>query len=632
MKSVFQSVGKSIKGSQAKLGADLAMRLSENLKKAEASERFASLIERLSLDDAQSSLFLYLWIWQESKESLHEITNLISLDEAQLSVLEDKQLIELNGIYGVQIRAVVADYLSGRQRLDPSLQWFLTLEDNQASYELWKPEDKTIAKGLLNQPNVVIEASGSDFAEACAMMASVSEDVGRRLYSIDLSALENARFTADFHKICGEAATYVYIWGGAVIFSASEETMARTVLRYLSAKGIPAIVFSEKKTNYLNHTFSINLTHAAKISNGAFWAFEAKALGVTLDESTIEQLESVFSLGRIATRNALMEYKLLDRKTAGFTALAAISRKYTSQALNDYAKRIQPRYGWDDIILPPVTKQKLREVSHYISSLSRIEKDWSFRKRHNRGHGVTILLKGHSGTGKTMAAEVLAQAVGMDLYQVDLASVTSKYIGETQKNLSKIFAAAKQSAGVLFFDEGEMLFSKRSDVESSNDKYANLEVNFLLQEIESFDGVVIISTNNSHMIDSAFLRRIMFDIEFPRPSAVTRKTIWEKHLSGGIPLDKDVDLDFLATLPLSGGIIYNIVKRAAGLASAQQGSDRTVRMRDLLHGVQREYQKADIPIEREVFGIYWRYVSPEWEVVNVSRKARSKAQIIEEML
>jgi AAA+ superfamily predicted ATPase len=581
--------------------------------------RLQDLCRRLQLSEIESRLLtqLYAQRHQSNDEGCDDVAP--DLLDAALQTLEEKGLVEGVRLSGAELRSSVRAFVDNRSAIDLRYRWFLSRCEESCAYETWKDSDRLVVLRILSQSAGVVRSVGGDFANAQAMFARLLTGQGRPLFVIDLKAMDSLRYNPELHQLCDEIAADIAIWNGVAIMDALDDSLASVMMRSLTSRQVNVVAHSETKCLNLGASFIVNLQDAALIKAGEYWKHESQQLGLALCDETVGRLESIFPLGQLATRRVLQEccYSPVDKRD--FVAIAAICRKYSSHALEEYAKRITPRYSWDDIILPAVTKRKLHEVYDFVSSQSRVEEDWKFRKRHSRGHGVTVLLKGQSGTGKTMAAEVLARELGMDLYQVDLASVSSKYIGETQKNLSKIFAAARSSAGILFFDEGEMLFSKRSSGESSHDKYANLEVNFLLQEIEAYDGVVVISTNHSHMIDSAFLRRIMFDIEFPRPAESTRRTIWMKHLGGGIALHEDVNLDFLASLPLAGGTIHNIVKRAAAVASMQKGSERHVRMRDILHGIRREYQKADIAIDRDVFGVYWRYASSEWELASIGK-------------
>lgn len=277
-----------------------------------------------------------------------------------------------------------------------------------------------------------------------------------------------------------------------------------------------------------------------------------------------------------------------------------------------HAHKLVPAYGMKDLVLGPVTALKLREALSYVRTKGFCEDDWGFRKRHSRGHGVTVLFHGASGTGKTMAAEAVAAELGLPLYQVDLSSLVSKWVGETEKNLKAVFRAAEGVKGILLFDEGDALFGNRTDVKSSQDRYGNMEVNYLLQEVERFNGVLLLSTNHFNNMDPAFLRRFTYTITFGAPVQEQRRTIWERNVPREMPLAQDVDFNHLAQFGLTGGNIKNCIRHAAARAAAAKGSQ--VKQEDFLWSIKRELQKHDLEISRETVGEeFWRRVAPDWE-------------------
>jgi SpoVK/Ycf46/Vps4 family AAA+-type ATPase len=283
-------------------------------------------------------------------------------------------------------------------------------------------------------------------------------------------------------------------------------------------------------------------------------------------------------------------------------------------ALLRHSRRLVPYYTLEDLVLGPKSRLKLEESIDYIRTNEFVSQQWGFRKRHSRGHGITLIFNGPSGTGKTMAAEVVAHAVNMPLYQIDLSSIVSKWVGETEKNLKSIFRAASGVKGILLFDEGDAIFGARTKVEGSQDRYSNLEVNYLLQEIESFDGVAILSTNYEKNLDSAFLRRFTFSIAFGRPDATQRRQIWRNNLPAELPLSSSVDIEALSTFGLTGGNIKNCIRSGAARAASQKRA--SVEHVDFLWGIKRELQKYGQPLLREQVGeAYWRHVAPEWENV-----------------
>jgi SpoVK/Ycf46/Vps4 family AAA+-type ATPase len=235
-------------------------------------------------------------------------------------------------------------------------------------------------------------------------------------------------------------------------------------------------------------------------------------------------------------------------------------------------RRIEPTYGWDDIVLADQSRQLLRAIPMHVLQAGRVLEEWGFARRVPYGQGVAALFSGPSGTGKTMAAQIIARELGVDLLQVDLSKTISKYIGETEKNLDRIFEAAEQAGAVLLFDEADAIFGKRTEIKDAHDRYANVEVAYLLQRMESFRGLAILTTNFKQNIDSAFVRRLRFVVNFVLPNASERHRIWRKAFPGGAPLAPDVDVSFLARrLQIPGGSIQNIALHAAFLAAADGG-------------------------------------------------------------
>jgi SpoVK/Ycf46/Vps4 family AAA+-type ATPase len=244
---------------------------------------------------------------------------------------------------------------------------------------------------------------------------------------------------------------------------------------------------------------------------------------------------------------------------------------------------------FEDLVLPRAQLNALREITHHLRHRDRVYTEWGFADKSTRGLGLCALFAGESGTGKTLAAEAIANEAGLDLYQIDLATVVSKYIGETEKNLRRLFDAAERGGTILFFDEADALFGKRSEVKDSHDRYANIEINYLLQRMEAFSGLAILATNMKSALDAAFSRRLRFVLDFPFPSVKERKLIWQKALPTETP-KTDLDYERLAKLNISGGNIHSIALNAAFIA-AQNG--QTVTMSTLMIAARAELKKLD---------------------------------------
>jgi SpoVK/Ycf46/Vps4 family AAA+-type ATPase len=248
-------------------------------------------------------------------------------------------------------------------------------------------------------------------------------------------------------------------------------------------------------------------------------------------------------------------------------------------------------------VLPPDDEAVLRQLVDQVRLRARVYDDWGFRRKLSRGLGITALFAGESGTGKTLAAEVLAAALDLPLYRVDLASVVSKYIGETEKNLRRLFDAADGGGAVLFFDEADALFGKRSEVKDSHDRYANIEINYLLQRMEAYRGLAVLATNLKSALDAAFVRRLRFIVEFPFPGQAERRVIWQRAFPAEVPLGA-LDWEHLARFQLTGGSIHNIALHAA-FRAADQGVD--VSMPIVLEATRTELRKMERPIHEAEF-------------------------------
>ena len=283
--------------------------------------------------------------------------------------------------------------------------------------------------------------------------------------------------------------------------------------------------------------------------------------------------------------------------------LEAACRSESNSRLIGFARKIENVYSWDDLVLPQAHKTQLGEIVDYIRNHEAVYCEWGFRRKHSLGKGVNMLFSGPSGTGKTMAAGIISSQLGLDCYRIDLSTVVSKYIGETEKNLNRIFVEAETSNAVLFFDEADALFGKRTEVKDSHDRYANIEVSYLLQKMEDHEGIVILATNLSKNLDDAFLRRIHFSVVFPFPETEERLAVWQHVFPSEAPLGKDIDWEFLARrLKITGGNIKNIAVGAAFLAKRENSG---ITMRHIVLSAKREFQKIGKLSTKAEFGDYY---------------------------
>jgi SpoVK/Ycf46/Vps4 family AAA+-type ATPase len=283
--------------------------------------------------------------------------------------------------------------------------------------------------------------------------------------------------------------------------------------------------------------------------------------------------------------------------------LQAGARAQNAAGLEKLARRISPRATWDDLVIPRTVDGQLRSIAGRVRQRGQVLDEWRLGSNSSRGRGITALFAGDSGTGKTMSAEVVARSLGLDLYVIDLSTVVDKYIGETEKNLDRIFVEAERVNGVLLFDEADAIFGKRSEVKDARDRYANVEVAYLLQRMEQFGGLAILTTNLRANVDEAFLRRIDVLVEFPVPDVESRARLWAKQLTPQLPVAGDLDLRVLAkAFELSGGNIRNVVLSAAFEAAEDEVE---VSMAHLIRATSGEYRKLGRLCVESEFGPYY---------------------------
>jgi ATP-dependent 26S proteasome regulatory subunit len=328
------------------------------------------------------------------------------------------------------------------------------------------------------------------------------------------------------------------------------------------------------------------------------WTIHLTQAGIRVEPSMIHTLSDRFRLtatqiqDAIATVQNQLAYalELPDLKATLFQA----ARQQSGHRLAQLAQAIQPRYDWSDLVLPNVQLEQLQEICLHLKHRYTVFETWGFDRKLSLGKGVNALFAGASGTGKTMAAEVIASSLQLDLYRIDLSQVVSKYIGETEKNLSQIFTAAANANAILLFDEADALFGKRTEISDSHDRYANIEVGYLLQQMEAYEGLAILTTNLKSNLDEAFIRRLRFIVDFSLPSGAERYQIWQQIFPKMLPIDPEIDWHMLAKqFEITGGNIRNIALAAAFLA-ADDGKNLT--MLHLKQAIRREYQKMGKPL------------------------------------
>ncbi|MCX5205382.1 ATP-binding protein [Streptomyces sp. NBC_00237] len=379
----------------------------------------------------------------------------------------------------------------------------------------------------------------------------------------------------------------------------ADGSAASTAFDLATATDSPTVLIArEPLAGPDGHLPSIGVPTLAAPEARALWTRELGPRADHLD-GWLDRVVGQFDLGLDAIRAAALAVPPEAPDAVAGPLLWEACAAQARPALDALTQRVPPRAGWDDLVLPAPQEEVLRQLSAHVRHRLRVLGDWGFGDRGGRGLGTNALFAGPSGTGKTLAAEVLAHSLSLDLYRIDLSQVVSKYIGETEKNLRSVFDAAEAGGAVLLFDEADALFGRRSEVKDSHDRYANIEVSYLLQRMETYRGLAILTTNLKDAIDPAFLRRLRFVVHFPFPGEELRAAIWQRAFPPSTPL-KDLAFDRLAALTVTGGSIANIALSAAFLA-AEDGSP--VRMRHILAAARTEYAKLERPLtDAEVSG------------------------------
>ncbi len=336
--------------------------------------------------------------------------------------------------------------------------------------------------------------------------------------------------------------------------------------------------------------YVVDVPPPSRSERAALWRGELEHLGVEAGDADIEAIATRFALTEgdvAATLDRARRDARWSRRRLSMAMVWHAARRQPEHALDRLAALVAPAFTLDDLVLSPDADAKLRELVAHVELQHVVLDAWGFRRRLPRGQGVAALFAGPPGTGKTMAAEALAHALGQDLYRIDLSAVVSKYVGETEKNLATAFDEAERASAVLFFDEADALFGRRTEVRDAHDRYANLEVNYLLQRVETFTGLVVLASNRQSSLDEAFLRRLRFVIRFTPPDQEARRELWRRSFPEAAAVG-DIDWDALAAAELTGGNIQSAALAAAYLAAANGGS---VGPEHLEHALRREHEK-----------------------------------------
>ncbi len=502
----------------------------------------------------------------------------------------------------------VADFLRGDNRIDGQVAPALQVPPRVAICGA----QEQIVSGLVRwagtmraRPLPPLHLTGAVGADRRAVAAEFCARVGLQLLVVDPASVPQAdsdrqEFT---HVLQREAAlSRLAYYLDLSDIDAGDRAPAAAARDFVERFTGVLFVAGRERWRFVRPTMHVEVPRPTAAEQQSLWTGALKGVGGDVD-ARIGEIVQQFDFGPEAIPNvarAAIAQARLRMEPAGLSADAiwAACREHTGAQLGALAERIEPGNAWDDIVLPDDVLRQVRELADQVAARSQVYERWGFAKRFARGRGIAALFSGPSGTGKTMTAEILARHLGLDLYRIDLAGVVSKYIGETEKNLRSIFDAAEQSGAILFFDEADALFGKRTEVRDSHDRFANIEINYLLQRIEDYRGLAILCTNRRSTLDRAFLRRLRFVIEFPFPDAEHRRRIWQKMFPPEAPLGT-LDFNALARLEVPGGNIRNIVINAAFLAA---GAREPIAEAHLLQAARREYAKIDKLVTAAEFG------------------------------
>jgi ATP-dependent 26S proteasome regulatory subunit len=441
---------------------------------------------------------------------------------------------------------------------------------------------------------------------------AVCRELGIPLLRVDLTALRSS--AEGFEKLFQSISLHQRLQGASLYLERAEALFdeqgrplpdSRRIIGWLAQSKSPIFIACEAHLRWQDllssqRVISFTFEDPDYHTRLQLWKIVLAESNLTVAENDVEALADRFALtpaqigcaaaaadDRRALKPDSVDANSVDSPDAA--ALFAAARSQSDQSLGNLALKVRSRQTWEDLILPRITLQRIKEIASAIKNRHIVYSDWGFDRRIATGKGLKSLFAGGSGTGKTMAAGVIARELELDLYKIDLSGIVSKYIGETEKNLDRIFRAAQSSNAILFFDEADALFGKRSEVRDAHDRYANIEVAYLLQKIEDYEGVVILASNLSKNIDEAFSRRMHYVVEFPLPDENYRERLWRTMFPPEMPLSNDVDFQFLARkFPIAGGDIRNVALDAAFLA-AHDG--KTVTMRQLARALARQMMK-----------------------------------------
>lgn len=490
----------------------------------------------------------------------------------------------------------VVHFLTGVQHLDEQLMGFVEPVRQEM---ILVPSQETLAKQMVSiwsrtqdDRLPVIQLCGTEHDGQRAIATAVCNTLQTSLYALGAHVLPTTAHELDVLKRLWEREAVLS--GCALLLDTqgletSDTARQAAVHQFVEQLNTPLfIVGRERRRNHRRPLLTFDVDKPTTAEQRTLWqqALGGHAPGLN---GQVERLTAQFRLNAPAIRAAAWQATGNPGEVGLSARLWSACRVQARPRLDDLAQRIESSVAWDDLVLPERELMILHDVALHLSHRQRVYEQWGFASKSGRGLGLSALFAGPSGTGKTLAAEVLANELDLDLYKIDLSQVVSKYIGETEKNLGRVFDAAETGGAILLFDEADALFGKRGEVKDSHDRYANIEVSYLLQRMEAYHGLAILTTNMKQALDSAFLRRLRFIVNFRFPDAEQRAAIWQRIFPANTPT-RGLDWQKLSQLNVAGGNIRNVALNAAFYAAA---TDETVQMSHILRAAKAEYTKLE---------------------------------------
>lgn len=522
------------------------------------------------------------------------------------SLLFGAQLLESSSSGGLTLDPRIMQFILGSGTLDSRVQpWLHWVKPAATLIDVPRqPQLRNLVQhqlGLESNPRSrqLIHLQGKDGVGKRQLALAACQHFGLPLLALDLETVLRGELTHQLplalrETLLSQAALYLYPLDRLTPGDPATNSLLHTLTHWLSQYHWLTFTAGQSPLPAAWHSFtvvSLEIPLPAVAWRQQFWQQQLSSGLPQVDSALAIPLAKQFELtpGQISqVVNTLAAQHHGQTVTA--TDLNQACQQLTQAALRQLATRVEPHADFSRLILPADKLAQLQEIVNQIQQHDRVMNHWGFAQQLGYGKGISVLFSGPPGTGKTLAATVIAHELQLNLFKIDLANVVSKYIGETEKNLAQLFQAATASSAILFFDEADALFGKRTQISDAHDRYANLEVSYLLQQMEEYDGIVILATNLRDNLDEAFIRRIRFIVEFPFPDAEHRQRIWQQHFPAAAPVSENLDYNGLAKqLAIAGGNIKNIVLNAAFLAAGTE--EKQINMPAILHATRRELDK-----------------------------------------